>query len=87
VQEDEPCSPQALPAGDNVTASAGKAEDSSDDAHAIEVSEQASAREIPVGQEEELKGLLQEKKLLLLEHQELVSLQAKFKRNILSLKG
>jgi len=76
VQQDQLCSPQAPLAGDNITASASKTEDSSDDADAIEVSEQASAREIPVGQEEELQGLLQEEKLLLLEHQELLSLQA-----------
>ena len=76
MQQDQLCSPQAPPAGDNINASASKPEDSSDDADAIEVSEQASASEIPVGQEEELQGLLQEEKLLLLEHQELLSLQA-----------
>lgn len=76
MQQDQLHSPQAPPAGDNFTASASKTEDSSDDADAIEVSEQASASEIPVGQEEELQGLLQEEKLLLLEHQELLSLQA-----------
>jgi hypothetical protein len=41
-----------------------------------EVLEQASASNNPLGQEEELQGLLQEEKLLLLEHQELLSLQA-----------
>ena len=76
MQQDQLCSPQAPPAGDNVTASASKTEDSSDDADAIAVSEQATVSEIPVGQEEELQGLLQEEKLLLLEHQELLSLQA-----------
>lgn len=75
MQQDQLCSPQAPPAGD-VTASSSKTEDSSDNADAIEVSEQPSASEIPVGQEEELQGLLQEEKLLLLEHQELLSLQA-----------
>lgn len=75
MQQDQLCSPQAPPAGDNVTASASKTEDSSDDADALEVSEQVSASEIPVGQEEELQGLLQEEKLLLLEHQELLSLR------------
>lgn len=69
-------SPQAPPAGDNVTASAIRTEDSSDDADATEVLEQASASEIPPGQEEEFQGLLQEERLLLLEHQELLSLQA-----------
>jgi hypothetical protein len=38
--------------------------------------EQASATEIALGQEDELQGLLQEEKVLLLEHQELLSLQA-----------
>lgn len=76
MQQDQLCSPQAPPAGDNVTTSASKTEDSSDDEDATEVSVQASAREIPTGQEEELQGLLQEEKLLLLEHQELLSLQA-----------
>lgn len=77
MQQDQLHSPQAPPAGDNVTATASKNEDSSDDADAMEVSEQASASEIPVGgREEELQGLLQEEKLLLLEHQELLSLQA-----------
>lgn len=41
-----------------------------------EVLEQASASDNRLGQEEELQGLLQEEKLLLLEHQELLSLQA-----------
>lgn len=76
MQQDELHSPQAPPVGDNVTPSASKTEDSSDDADAIEVLEEVSASEIPVGQEEELQGLLQEEKLLLLEHQELLSLQA-----------
>jgi hypothetical protein len=41
-----------------------------------EVLEQASTSDNPLGQEEELQGLLEEEKLLLLEHQELLSLQA-----------
>jgi hypothetical protein len=40
------------------------------------VLQQASASDVPLGQEEELLGLLQEEKLLLLEHQELLNLQA-----------
>ncbi|KDR06596.1 ralA-binding protein 1 isoform X2 [Zootermopsis nevadensis] len=74
VQQDQFHDPST--AGDIATASASKAEDSSDEVDGNEVLEQASATEIPAGHEDELQGLLQEEKLLLLEHQELLSLQA-----------